>query len=113
MLASMGVYVHLHIPEVPDIKVPDIPPVTNFSETLGYKDSYPPTYQHHHHNSIIRNESITNTVSPKKYLVDFLKMVNSCNIYGRRNMFHIFTFWFEEYLIPFYNNNNKTGKTDE
>ena len=104
MLASMGVYVHLHIPEVPDIKVPDIPPVTNFSETLGYKDSSPPTYQHLHHNSIIQNESITNTVSPKKYLVDFLKMVNSCNINGRKKMLHIFTSWFGKDVLPLYNN---------
>ena len=104
MLASMGVYVHLHIPEVPDIKVPNIPPVINFSKTLGYKELSPPTYQHLHINSIIQNESITNTVSPKKYLVGLLKMVNFCNIYGRKKILHIFTSWFEEDVLPFYNN---------
>ena len=62
MLASMVVYVPVHIPEVPDI-----PPVSNFSKTSGYKDSTPPTYQHLRQNSIIHNESTANTVSPKKY----------------------------------------------
>ena len=55
MIASMGVSVPLCITEVPAIKVPDIPPVTNFSKMLVYKDSDPPTYQHLHHISIILN----------------------------------------------------------
>ena len=64
MLAYMDVSVSLHITEVPEIKVPDIPPVTNFYKTLGYKDSTPPTYRHLHYNSIIQNESTTNTFPP-------------------------------------------------
>ena len=44
MLASMGVSVPICISEVPDIKVPDIPPVANCYKTLGYKDSAPCEY---------------------------------------------------------------------
>ena len=32
MLDYVGVYMPLHIPEVPDVKFPDIPPVTNCSK---------------------------------------------------------------------------------
>ena len=64
MIASMDVSMTLHIPELLDIKVPDIPPVTNFYKMLGYKDSTPPTYRHLHYNSIIQNESTTNTFPP-------------------------------------------------
>ena len=35
----MGFSVPLHIPEVPDIKFPNIPLVTNYYKTIGYKDS--------------------------------------------------------------------------
>ena len=53
MPASMVVSVPLNISKVPDIKVPNMTPVTNFSKTLGYKDSAPPTYHNPHHNTII------------------------------------------------------------
>ena len=55
MLAYMGVSAPLHIPEFPDIKFPYIPLVANFSKTLGYKESAPPTYHHLHRNGIIKN----------------------------------------------------------
>ena len=51
----MGVSVPRNITEVPAIRVSDIPPVSNFSKTLGYKESTPPTHQHLHHNPIIKN----------------------------------------------------------
>ena len=83
----MGVFVPLNITEVPGI-----PPVTNFYKTSGYKDSYPPTYQNLHHNAIIQNESIINNFSPKKYLVDLLKVVNYCHIFVRKKLLQIFIF---------------------
>ena len=55
MLASICDAVSLHIPGFLDIKVPDIPPVTNFSKMSGYNNSAPPKYQHLHHNAIIQN----------------------------------------------------------
>ena len=40
-------------------------------------------------------------------------MVNSCHIFGRNKLLHIFTFWLEEYVIPFYNDFNNQERTDE
>ena len=103
MLTSVSASVFIHIIEVTGVKLPYIPYITKFSKTLGYKYSAPQTYQHLNHNEIIQNEPTTNTVSPKKYLVALLKMVNSCNIYVRKKMLYIFTSWFEEDVIPLNN----------
>ena len=33
-----------------------------------------------------------------------IKMINYCRILGRNKLMHIFSFWFEEDIIYFYNN---------
>ena len=78
----MGVYMPIHIPELPDIELPEIPPIPNFSKMSSSYDSYPPTYHHLHHSTIIQKEYTTNTDSPKKYLVDILKMITATNVKG-------------------------------
>ena len=100
----MGVFVPLNIAEVRNN-----PPVTNFCKTSGCKVSSPPTYQNLHHNTIIRNESTTNTVSHKKYLVALMKIVNLCHIFARKKLFQTFIFWFGEYMITLYCNLKKSG----
>ena len=54
MLVKMGVYMPIHIPELPDIELPDTPIIPNFYEMYRYYDSAPPTYQHLHHNAIMK-----------------------------------------------------------
>ena len=102
-LVKMGVYIPIHSPDVPDIKLPVIPTLTKFSKISVYNYSAPPTYKDLRHMAMIQNESTTSTVSPKKYLVDLLKQFKSCSIFRRKRMFQIFTFWFEEDEITLYN----------
>ena len=54
MLVRMGVYMPIHIPELPDIELPDIPPIPNFSKISSSYNSTPPTYQHLHNTAIIQ-----------------------------------------------------------
>ena len=61
MLSKIGVYMPIHITEIPDIELPDIPPIPNFSKMSSSYDSAPPTYQNLHHTAIIQKESTTNT----------------------------------------------------
>ena len=82
MLVHMGVYMPIDIPELHVIKLPYIPPIPIFSKIYGSYDSAPPTYQNLPHTIIIQKESTTNTDSPKKYLVDILKMVTATNVKG-------------------------------
>ena len=54
MLVYMGVSVPNNIPEIPDIEIPDIPPISNFSKMSSSYNSAPPIYQHLHHTAIIQ-----------------------------------------------------------
>ena len=50
----MGVYMPIHIAELPDIEIPHIQPIPNFSKMSSSYNSAPPTYQHLHHTAIIQ-----------------------------------------------------------
>ena len=85
MLDYVGVYMPLHIPELPDIELPDTPIIPNFYEMYSYYDSAPPTYQHLHHNAIIQKDSTTNTDSPTKDLVDLYEN-DDCHKYKSKEV---------------------------
>ena len=82
MLVNMGVYMHIHITELPDIDLPDILPIPNFSKISSSYNSDPPAYQHLRITEIIQKEYTTNTYLPKKYLMALLKMITPTDIYG-------------------------------
>ena len=82
MLVKMGVSLTIHIPELPDIELPDIPPIQNFFKISSSHNLSTPTYKNLHHTAIIEKYYTTNTDSPKKYLVDILKMVTATNVKG-------------------------------
>ena len=90
MLVNMGVYMPIHIPELPDIGLPEIPSIPNFSKMSSSYDSAPPIYQHLHHTEIIQKQSTTNTDLTKKYLVALLKMITATNINRIKKTLHIF-----------------------
>ena len=50
----MGVYMPIHITELPDIELPDIPHITKFSKISSSYDAAPPKYQYLHNTSIIQ-----------------------------------------------------------
>ena len=54
MLVKMGVYMPINIPELPDIELPDIPPIPTFSKMYSSYKSAPPKYQNLHHTAIIQ-----------------------------------------------------------
>ena len=60
MLFQMGVYMPIHITELPDIELLDIPHITNFSEMSSSYNSVLPYYHYPHHTSIIQRESTIN-----------------------------------------------------
>ena len=50
----MGISMPIHIPELPDIELPDIPHISNFSKISIPYVSAPPTYQHLQHTTIMQ-----------------------------------------------------------
>ena len=51
---KIGIYMPIHIPELPDIEIPDITPITNFSKMYIFNYLAPPAYQQLHHTAIIK-----------------------------------------------------------
>ena len=54
ILVKMGIYMPIHVTELPDIELPDIPPIPKCSKISSSYNSAPPTYQHLHHTAIIK-----------------------------------------------------------
>ena len=98
ILATVGVNVPLHIPDVPDI-----PFLTNISTSSTSDMPYPPTYEHLHRHLIPKKDGNNELVPYKKYLMSLITSVSSNFQLGILKLIQIFLFWFEEDVIYLYN----------
>ena len=72
ILANVGLNVHLHIPDVPDIAS-----LTNISTTSKFDITHPPTYDHFNSNLLPKKKGKNKLVPYKKYLTSLMTSVNS------------------------------------
>ena len=75
ILVKMVVSMPIHIQEVPDIELPDIPPDTNLSKISGSNDSAPLTYQHLNHILIIQKKLQPILIHPRNIWWPFWKLL--------------------------------------
>ena len=81
ILASIGVDVPLHIPDVPDI-----PYFIKISTTSAYNQTHPSTYEHLHRTLITQNVSKNKLVPYLKYLMSLIQMKNSNRLLWRQKL---------------------------
>ena len=101
ILATVGVNVPFHIPDVPDI-----PSLTKISTTSTSDMPHPPTYEHLHRDLLPKKDVKNKLVPYKKYLMSLIRNVSSNYQLGRPKLIQIFLFWFEEDFIYLYNKFN-------
>ena len=87
ILATIGVNVPLHIPDITDIAS-----ITNISTNSPSDITNPPTYEHLHRNLLPEKGWKEKLVPYKKYLMSFITIVNSNHQLGRPKLIQIFLF---------------------
>ena len=98
LLATSGVNVSLHIPDVPDISS-----VTDISTSSTSNMPPPPTLEELPRNLLPKKDGNNKLVVYKKDFTSLIENVMSNKKKGRPKLIPIFHFWFEEYLISLYN----------
>ena len=94
LLATAGVNVYLHIPDVPDISS-----VTYISTSSTYNMPHSRTLEQLPRNLLPKKYGKNEFVIYKKYLMSLIRSVISNKKKGRSKLILIFLFWFEEDLI--------------
>ena len=105
LLATAGVNVSLHIPDVPDISS-----VTDISTSSTSNMPHPPTFEELPRNLLPKKYGKNKLVVYKKDFTSLIDNVMSNKKKGRPKLILIFLFWFEEYLISLYNEYNIEAK---
>ena len=98
LLATAGVNVSLHIPDVPDISS-----VTDISTSSTSNMPPPPTLEEIPRNLLPKKNGKNKWVVYKKDFASLIENVMSNKKKGRSKLIQIFLFWFEEDLISMYN----------
>ena len=88
ILATVGVNVPLHIPDVPDI-----PYLQSFSTSSTSDIPHSPTYDHLHRNLLPKKDGKNELVPYKKYFMSLITSVISNCQSGRPKLIQIFIFW--------------------
>ena len=106
LLATSGVNVSLHIPDVPDISS-----VTDISTNSTSNMPHPPTFEHLPRHLLPKKYGKNELVRYKKYFMSLIYCVMSKRKKGRPKLILIFLFWFEEDAISLYNEFNLENKS--
>ena len=106
LLATAGVNVSLHIPDVPDISY-----VTDFSTSSTSNMPPPPTFEELPRNFLPKKDGKNELVVYKKDFISLIYSVMSNKKKGRPKLILIYLFWFEEDHISLYNEYNIEAKS--
>ena len=98
LLATAGVNVSIHIPDVPDISS-----VTDISTCSTSDMPHPLTFENLPRHLLPKKDGKNEVVRYKRYLMSLISSVISNRQSGRPKLIMIFLFWFEEDVISLYN----------
>ena len=107
LLATAGVNVSLHIPDVPDISS-----VTDISTSSTSNMPPPPTLEEIPRNLLPKKDGKKKDGVYKKDLTSLIENVISNKNKGRSKLMQIFLFWFEEDLLSLYHESKIEGQSD-